>query len=144
MEAICSSSSPHWTLQFTTNWECSNWTYKCGEHEFLSWQNAASAGSCDSCAAFALNHRSVAVLRVLLDWAARFDTINPLICRVSMRDSGTLRLLTSTPQIGCAVHTQLASQTLSIASLFVGQTALSLQIYFISNVINRRLTITEQ
>ena len=103
LEGQCPAIPEPWTLRFHKQRNSSNWIYICGENEFLSWQNDAELGTCDSCANFVLDHRSVPVLRVLLDWASRFPTHDPLICRVSMRDAETVRLVTSTPSIGCAI-----------------------------------------
>ena len=72
-----------WTLQFETSRDSSNWTYKFGEHEFRSWQNNASTIHCDACAIFVLDHQTLMVLRLLIEWGADWDAINPLICRVS-------------------------------------------------------------
>ena len=103
LERLSPSISQACALRFYKKRECSNWTYACGDDEFLSWQNDADAGTCDSWANFVLGHNSVPVLRLLLDWAAQFASNNPLICRVSMRDAETVRLVTSMPSNGCAI-----------------------------------------
>ena len=107
-EAFCASATAQWTLQFRTEYNCSNWTYRFGEHEFLSWQSVASSGDCASFAVFALDHPTLNLLRSLLGWAAESADVNPLICRVSMRNASTMRLVTLTPRIGRAIDVLLA------------------------------------
>jgi hypothetical protein len=108
LEGQCPAIPEPWTVRFHKQRDSSNWIYSCGENEFLSWQNEADASTCASWAHFVLDQRSVPVLRGLLDWAARFTPENPLICRVSMRDVETVRLMTSTPSTGCAIDFLLA------------------------------------
>ena len=92
-----------WALQFETSRDSSNWTYKFGQYEFRSWQNVASVVHCDAYAIFVLSHQTLRILRLLVEWGADWDAINPLICRVSMRDVSTLRLVTSAQEGGRAI-----------------------------------------
>lgn len=107
-ESFSAAISERWNLHFRTDCDGSNWTYKFGEYEFLSWQNAPSSVDCPSIAAFSLDHAMLMLLRSLLDWAAESTDTNPLICRASMRDANTLRLVTAGPRRGRAIDFLLA------------------------------------